>query len=152
MMEIVRDRVGQVLDAVRAMSDDQFTRNRKQVIGLILQAAFNPPTPEEQARLDGKPPTATPETPAAREEAIRAKMLQASPVVRKWEIEGKDTQQVEDLFAQARKDLYTQKLDEAEKAVNEAMSLLGLAPPPPLGPPAKAETIDPIKIDLRAKP
>lgn len=152
MMEIVRERVGQVLDSVRAMSDEEFGRDRKQAITLAIQAVFNPPTPEEQARLDGQQPPAQPETPGAREKALRAKMLQASPVVRKWEIEGKDTQKVEDLFAQARKDLYAGKLDDAEKAVNEAMTLLGLAPPPPLGPPARTDAVEPIRLDLRAKP
>lgn len=146
MLEIVRERVGGVLDAVRTLKDEDYQRDRKRLIGLILQAVFDPPTPAEQARLQGRQPA--PETPSEREDALRAKMLQASPVLRQWELAGKDTEKAEALFAQARKDLYAKKLDEAEKAVEEAMVILGLTPPPATG----GDAVPPLKIDLRAKP
>lgn len=148
MLAIVSDRVGLVLDRVRKLSDQDYARDRTLIVKDLLAAVFAPPTPEEQARL--QPPK--PLTPQAREDAVRANMLKASPALRKLELEGKDTQQVDALFAQARKDLYARKLDEAEKAVNQAMSILGLAPPPPLGPAASSPTPEPIKIDLRARP
>lgn len=148
MLTIVANRVGLVLDRVRKLSDQDYARDRKLIIRDMLQAVFVPPTPEEQAQMHPTKPL----TPQEREDAVRANMLKASPVLRKWEIEGKDTQTVETLFAQARKGLYAKKLDDAEKAVNEALSLLGLAPPPPLGPSAATPAVpEPIRIDLRGR-
>ncbi|MHB8997086.1 MAG: hypothetical protein ACYC63_17710 [Armatimonadota bacterium] len=150
MLQIVSARVGLLLDRMRAMSEEEYKRDRKRLIRNVLQAVFAPPTAEEQAQLAASKPQ-KPLTTAQRTEAVRAKMLKASPALRTCEIAGKDTKPIEALFSQARKDLYAGKLDEAEKAVDEAMQLLGLQPTPP---PASATTppVDPIKIDLRARP
>lgn len=147
MLAIVGNRVGLVLDRMRKLSDEDYARDRKLIVKEVLQAVFAPPTAEERAQLHPVKPV----TPEARAEAVRANMLKAAPVLRTWETEGKDTRKIDDLFTQARKDLYANKLDDAEKSVNEGMSLLGLAPPPALGPAPTTAIPEPIKIDLRAK-
>ena len=147
MLAIVANRVGLVLDRVRKLSDQDYARDRKLLVREVLQAVFTPPTPAEQAQLH----PAKPLTAQARADAVRANMLKAAPVLRQWESEGKDTQKIQSLFAQARKDLYASKLDDAEQAVNQGMCLLGLAAPATPGPSATSAIPEPIKINLRGK-
>lgn len=149
MLQIVSARVGLLLDRMRAMPEEEYTKDRKRLIRDVLQAVFAPPTAEEQAQLAATKPQ-RPLTTGQRTEAVRAKMLKASPALRACDVAGKDTKPIEALFAQARKDLYAGKLDEAEKAVDEAMQLLGLQAPPPAA--STTAPVDPIKIDLRARP
>lgn len=147
MLRIVRDRLTLVLDRVRAMKDEEYARDKQLVLREILQAVFTPPTAEEQARLSAPP------LPADPAERIRAKMLEASPVLRQWELQGKDTQHVEELLAQVRKDLYGGKLPEAEAGVDEALSLLGIAVGPAAARPGagpSSDTGDAPEIDLPA--
>lgn len=141
MRELVGLRLAAFADRIRTMSDEDYARDKLLVIREALTTLLSPPTPAEQAELDKLQPGATPAAPLstqARAEAVRARMLQASPVLRKWEIEGKDTTVIEDLFSRARTDLYAGRLEEAEKAVAQAMALLGLTPPPALGPSPRA--------------
>lgn len=124
MMAIVRERIGAVLDRVRTLSDQDYKRDRTQIIREIIRAVLEPPTPETPAQ-------AGQQWPKDQGERIRAKLLKSSPVLRQWEAEGKDTAEIERLFTDARKALYDKKLDESEKLVDQAMVLLGLQQPKP---------------------
>lgn len=150
MIALVLERLGALVDRIRAMPENEYMQQKGSLLGEIMQTVLRPPPPEP-AQQTPQPP-AFPQDP---EQRIRAKMRQASPVLKQWELQGKDTAPVEALFAEARKALYDKKLDVAEQKVDEARKLLGLEPEKPVAggaaAPSPTPPVDPaIKLDLRA--
>jgi len=150
MFAILLARLTPLLEDLRALSPSAYEAQRAAIVREIVRAVLEPPSTQEAPA----PPAPLPADP---EQRVRAKMLEAGKVLRQWELDGKDTAQVEDLFAQARKALYARQFEEAEKSVDEARKLLGMDPPAakPGGPgaPGGGVTGDgPIKLDLRARP
>jgi hypothetical protein len=149
MIARVAERLGTVLDRVRNLSETDYCQQKGALVGEIMRTVLRPPEPTPPAPA----PTALPKDP---EQRVRAKMLEASPVLKQWELAGKDTEAVEALFAEARKALYDKKFDVAEQKVDEARKLLGMDQPPPAEgaaappPPTLTPPVDPtIKLDLR---
>ncbi|MBU0608007.1 MAG: hypothetical protein KKI08_08960, partial [Armatimonadetes bacterium] len=150
MFAILLARLTPLLEDLRALSPSAYEAQRAAIVREIVRAVLEPPSAQEAPA----PPTPLPTDP---EQRVRTKMLEAGKVLRQWELDGKDTAQVEDLFAQARKALYAKQFDEAEKLVDEARKLLGMDQPPtkPGGPSAPGGGVTgdgPIKLDLRARP
>lgn len=118
-MAILAERLTPVLDRLRAMSDDEYRKEKGNLIRDIVRAVLAPPQ---------RPQTVAPkpQPPADPEERVRAKLLETQPVLAKWKADGKDTAEIEDLLAQARKALYAEQFEEAEKQVDEARKLLGM--------------------------
>lgn len=151
---ILANRLLPVLERLRSMSEEDYQKQKNALVREIVRAVLEPPTREQLAAASAGQAQEWPADPAQR---IRAKMLAASKILLQWQIQGKDTSQIEKLFAQARQALYAGELVEAEKLVEEARVLLGLteesartlneglsATDVPLGNEAE--------IDLRARP
>lgn len=151
MFAILLDRVVPILERVRGLSNDDYLDQRGAIVRELVRAVTERPRPSEAP--GPTQPTVFPSDP---EQRVRAKMMQASPVVKQWELLGRDTSEVEKLFAQARKELYARRFTEAEKLVDDARKLLGLEETPPAGtaPGASAPTgggiNEDVKLDLRA--
>ena len=153
MFAILLERLTPLLDSIRALPDSDYQAQRASLIREIVRAVLEPPRPEGPSSDRPVP------LPADPEQRVRAKMLQAAKVLKQWELDGKDTAQVEDLFAQARKALYAKQFAEAEKLVDEARKLLGMEETTDAADPASRPSgggigLDdgPLKLNLRARP
>jgi hypothetical protein len=153
MFNILMARLTPLLEDIRTMPASDYEAQRAALIREIVRAVLEPP------RQEGPAISRPTELPTDPEQRVRAKMLEASKVLRQWELDGKDTAQIEDVFAQVRKALYAKHFDEAEKLVDEARRLLGMDPPPDetgtVGkPPGSKGGLDDgdTKLNLRARP
>lgn len=153
VMAIVRERLLPLLDRIRALSAEDYDRQKDKLITALIRAVLEPPqkTPEKPA---------TPPTPADPRQQVRDKMLQATPVLRQWQIEGRDTKELDELFTAARRELYGGDVEEAGRLVDEALRKLGLldpeTPPAPAAldrpRPPGAGLADPEATKLRLRP
>lgn len=151
VVAIVRERLLPILDRLRALSAEDYDRQKDKLVTAIIQAVLQPPD---------RQPATPPPTPADPRQAVRDKMLQATPVLRQWQIEGRDTKELEELFTAARRELYGGDVEEAGRLVDEALQKLGLLDPQPPPPPAAldrprppgAGLADPEATKLRLRP
>ena len=148
LLLIILERLGAVLDRVRSLSDEEYAQQKAGLLREIVETVLRPTPPEQTT--PAQTPTVFPKDP---EQRVRAKMLEASKVLKQWELDGKDTKPVEALFAEARKALYDKKFDVAEQKVDEARKLLGLDQQPATGGGASSGATPPVdpsaRLDLR---
>lgn len=130
-----REQIGTVIDRVRGMSDEDYQKERNLIIRDVLRTVTERPR-QQQPDAAGPVAPAAAQWPADPATRVRAKMLFASPTLQQWELAGRDTKEVEDLFGEARSALYDNKLEDAEKLADRALVLLGLNTDAPVTLPA----------------
>ena len=147
MFALLLERLNPILDEARKLSDADYQAQRPSLIRSIVAAVLERPRPNTAVAPEPAP------LPSDPEQRVRAKMLEASKVLKQWELQGNDTAPAEELFAKARKALYARDYAEAEKLVDEARKLLGMTETPGTQEATVGGTGDNgIKLNLRGRP
>ncbi|MBC7286774.1 MAG: hypothetical protein H5T86_01775 [Armatimonadetes bacterium] len=115
----IADRLAHFLEQVRKMPEEEFQASKRRLAAIVF-SLFLPPEPKPNQPISDE---------AAAERVKRKIRLAAGPYLQR-KTAGEDVAEIEELFAKARRALYSGDVKLADQLADQALEKLGLLVPP----------------------